>query len=205
MVESDPECATWVTAEKTLGSASSPAGFSPQWFCVAGGRPVGATLPVSQWQEFGHPRSQAALADIVGQVDELQGRLGSARTAGWRAYCPGWAAQRIRCVVSCANAASYERVRSGTVATLGELLTLLGKFFTARRIYVFSRALRVVAAKRAERGELGEVELKHSGPRQPLPGAPGRKHICAWLRRTCRAAWAAPREWRRGPSEPARS
>ncbi len=183
VVELDPERTTWVIVEKTLGSASAPAGFSPQWFCVAGGHPVGATLPVSQWQEFGHPRSQAALADIVDQIDELQGRLGNARTVDWHAYCPDWAAQRIRCVVPCANAAGYEWVRLGPVATLGELFMQLGKFFTAKHIYAFFRTLRVVAAKRAKRDELGEIEAQraqaaHVGTEvqaASLPGGPAAK------------------------------
>ena len=114
-------------------------------------------MPVSQWQEFGHPRSQAALADIADQIDELQGRLGNAGTVDWHAYCPDWAAQRYRCVVPCASAANYEWVRLGPVVTLGELFVKLGRVFAAKHIYAFFRTLRIVAAKRAKRDELGEM------------------------------------------------
>ncbi len=150
VVELDPDRTRWILVQKAPGSAGSPAGLGAQWFCVAGGHPVGTGVHAQHWQEFGQVRGQVAVADLRAQIDLVQGRLGNAGTVRWEAYFPDWAEQRYRCVVPCAGAGDYEWVRVGPVVTLGELFMQLGKFFTAKHIYAFFRTLRIVALKRGK-------------------------------------------------------
>ena len=61
---------------------------------------------------------------------------------------PDWRAQVNRCIVPCQNADTYEWLRKGPVATLGELFKHLGIVQTAKAIYALFRTCRLVALKR---------------------------------------------------------
>ena len=61
---------------------------------------------------------------------------------------PYWECQVYRVRVPCCETADVEWRRAGLVVSLGELMQALGKQFTAKQVYYFYRALRIVALKR---------------------------------------------------------
>ena len=77
--------------------------------------------------EYGQSPLAEAQNDIRALIGELQRSLAEDEQRDPRDYAPQWSEQRYRCVVPCAKADQYEWVRTGKVATVGELAMELGK------------------------------------------------------------------------------
>ena len=72
----------------------------------------------------------------------------NARTLSVEDLKPDWAQQTWRVVAPCRGTMDFQWVRTGVVASLGQLFLVLGTYFTAAEIYQFYRTLRIVAVKR---------------------------------------------------------
>jgi hypothetical protein len=61
---------------------------------------------------------------------------------------PDWDHQKFRVIVPCVGTREYHWCRETTLATLGHLLLILGRTYSAAQIYYFYRTLRIVSVRR---------------------------------------------------------
>ena len=83
---------------------------------------------------------------------------------------PDWRLQISRVRAPCRGTSDFEWHRTGLVVSLGELMQALGNQFSAKEVYLFYRALRIVALKRQK----GSKSQGLRGARQSLTARRGR-------------------------------
>ena len=142
LVELDRGSSSWQLRSVATGSAIDklPADLISQWR-----RRDGGGRALTQDVEFGYPGINAHVANLMQQeVASTAMSNGSSPNAS----APNWRGQTIRVRVPCCQTVEFEWHRTGTVVSLGGLMRALGQQFTAKQVYSFYRALRVVALKR---------------------------------------------------------
>ena len=172
LVELDRMLSGWQLRAVAPGSASASllSGTGTQWLCREGREPAGRLD-----FQFGYPASLVQVRrSMRRQVMDMVERHG----IGAPDLAPHWRFQIFRARAPCRWTDDFEWHRTGSAVSLGGLMRALGKQFSARKVRLFYRALRIVALKR-QKGSKSQGSL---GARQSLT-ARGRR-----TRRTLQSA-----------------
>ncbi|CAK0895493.1 unnamed protein product, partial [Prorocentrum cordatum] len=140
-------CRTQCCLRKVAPGIASAAQFeNPQFWCVQGGYTVGRR-PEGRC-EHGRRGSELFAKAVDAQAQREAAAVNEGEDINPQVYMPAWARQWSRVCVPCEAVETHEWCRQSPVTTLGELFWDLGRTHTAKAIYAFYRALRLVALKR---------------------------------------------------------
>ncbi|CAK0842096.1 unnamed protein product, partial [Prorocentrum cordatum] len=140
-------CRTQRRLRKVAPGIASAAQFeNPQFWRAQGGYTVGRRPEVRC--EYGQCGSKLFAKTVDAQAQREAAAVNEGEDINPQVHMPAWARQWSRVCVPCEAVETHEWCRQSPVTTLGELFWDLGRTHTAKAIYAFYRALRLVALKR---------------------------------------------------------